>query len=380
MGENRENLRRCDAIGGADIYAGEDIAGMLPAAVGQKVESCRILLIADKAATAVAAFVAESFAASGYRVSVRGADEEFEPEEQCRFVLAAGAGKAAEKAKAAARTLGAECGVLLTAPTTERILAGGGVSQVYLDGRLLDSCPRRCYAAGLGILLSRPVTAFDDFFDRKLSGGAPPAVTAVELPRELGGTELALGLLRAGAETEDRARPTPVEAVAGVLPYLAKRRGRQPRMRGEYMFVAACALRRLYSLYLSSPAIDALPPADSERALTELAALTGRSRASLAEMFDFLGVSGYFRINYIVGEYRLDLIEKLSAIDLVSAERRWRRTYEDAGWFLRGALTARDMTDAMVLAGGVSGGLLHHMFSTGFLDAMTALPRQAAGT
>ena len=64
----------------------------------------------------------------------------------------------------------------------------------------------------------------------------------------------------------------------------------------------------------------------------------------------------------------------------MSAERRWRRTYEDAGWFLRGALTARDMTDAMVLAGGVSGGLLHHMFSTGFLDAMTALPRQAAGT
>ena len=68
MGENRENLRRCDAIGGADIYAGEDIAGMLPAAVRQKVESCRILLIADKAATAVAASVAESFAAAGYRV------------------------------------------------------------------------------------------------------------------------------------------------------------------------------------------------------------------------------------------------------------------------------------------------------------------------
>ena len=42
--------------------------------------------------------------------------------------------------------------------------------------------------------------------------------------------------------------------------------------------------------------------------------------------------------------------------------------------------TFLDMTDAMVLAGGVSGGLLHHMFSTGFLDAMTALPRQAAGT
>lgn len=368
-------------IGGAKVYAGEDIIASVPPTVAEIVENGRVLLICDRGTARIASDVAAAMKGGGFRVSAHDADEDFVPEEQCRLVLGVGAGRVAEKCKSLARELGAECALLLTAPTSEKILSGGGISQVYLDKDVLAACPRRCYAAGLGILLARPVVEFDRMFDGKVLFSARTENEPSALVRDPDAAALALALLSLGADDDAFAtgagdkkilRPSPCDAVAEVLSRIALSKGKTPRLRGEYMFVTACALKRFYTLFLSSPSIDTLLPVDNDAALSRLAALTGRDRAGLLEMFDFCDVSSYFRISYIVGEYRLDFIDRLSAIDLAAAERKWRRTYDDAGYFLRSAFTAREVTEAMALAGTVSGGLLHYAATTGFLDRVAA--------
>lgn len=369
-------------ISGAKIFAGEEILPSVPATVAEIVENGRVLLLCDRGTARVASDVAAELKSGGFRVSAHDIRDDFEPEEQCRLVLGVGAGSVAEKCKEAARQLDAECALVLTAPTSEKILSGGGISQVYLDGRVLTACPRRCYAAGLGLLLARPVVEFDRAFDGKISSSRAEFQPA-PLSRDLDATSLAVELLSMGASDEAYAarvegegkslRPSPCDAVGEILSLLARKKGKIPRLRGEYAFITACALKRFYTLFLSSPSIDTLPPADNERILSRLVALTGRERAGLLQMFDFSDINSYFRISYIVGEYRLDFIDRLSVIDLAASERKWRRTYDDAGYFLRGALTAREVTEAMALAGAVSGGLLHYATTTGFLDRVAAL-------
>lgn len=370
-------------IGGAKVFAGEDIIPSVPATVAEIVENGRVLLLCDKGTARVASDVAAELKSGGFRVSAHDIRDGFEPEEQCRLVLGVGAGSVAEKCKETARQIDAECSLVLTAPTSEKILSGGGISQVFLDKRVLSCCPRRCYAAGLGILLSRPVVEFDRLFDGKILSSRADCPTAA-VPRELDAASLAVELLSTGAKDDEYAasaagegkslRPSPCDAVGEILSLIARKKGKTPRLRGEYAFITACALKRFYTLFLSSPSIDTLPPADNERILSRLVSLTGRDRAGLLEMFDFSDINSYFRISYIVGEYRLDFIDRLSAIDLAASERKWRRTYDDAGYFLRGALTAREVTEAMALAGAVSGGLLHYATTTGFLDRVAALP------
>lgn len=68
----------------------------------------------------------------------------------------------------------------------------------------------------------------------------------------------------------------------------------------------------------------------------------------------------------------MDLIAELASCDLTSAERKWRRMYEDAGFWMKSAFTSADMLRAMALAGELSGGLLGFAAGTGFLAAMTA--------
>ena len=71
----------------------------------------------------------------------------------------------------------------------------------------------------------------------------------------------------------------------------------------------------------------------------------------------------------------MDLLSALSSTDLGGRERRWRRMYADAGFWLNKAFTARDMLRAMELAGEMSGGLLGYMSATGLFAAM--LPSDA---
>lgn len=362
-------LRAKTAIAGAEIFAGKNILPSLPVTVAKILEDGLIVLLYDKGTAAIAERVEAELKGYGYRVGAYDADKDFQAEEYARLVVGVGAGRVAECAKRTARGLDVGCVLVITAPSSDCFLKGGGVSQVYLDEQVLEACPARCVAAGWGILLSRPLERFEEYFNAKvLSKGTVREERAAELPADADNLTLALRLLEVGAEERE---VSACDATARLLATIAAERGKEVRLHGEYKFLAACTLAVFYSGFLSSPAIDTLPPADHDGALEELSRLTGEPREKLCHSFDFFDVSGYFRINYILSEYRLDLLERLSGLDLRSSERRWRRLYEDAGYWLKSALTARDMMRAMALAGELVTGLLNYAVGTGFFRRLT---------
>lgn len=369
-------LRVKTVIAGADVFAGDGILGSLPVTVAQLLEDGLIFLLYDKGTEEIAKSVCEDLKGYGFRVSAHDIAENYRAEEHCRLVLGVGAGKVAEETKRVAKSLGVECVLVVTAPSTDCYLRGGGVKQVYLDGHVLDCCPTQCTAAGWGILLSAPVTRFEDYFNEKVLACARGGKSSAEVPTtECDNTELALRLLEYGACNGDDGAS---DEVARLLAAIAVEKGKKPRLHGEYKFLAACTLSVFYSSFLSSPAIDTLPPADHDGALEELSRLTGTPHEKLVHSFDFFDVNSYFRINYILSEYRLDLLDRLSTLDLRSSQRRWRRLYEDAGYWLSGALTARDMLRAMSLAGETCKGLLNYAVAAGFCRRLVPPAKEKA--
>ena len=73
----------------------------------------------------------------------------------------------------------------------------------------------------------------------------------------------------------------------------------------------------------------------------------------------------------------MDLLSELSSADLGGAERKWRRMYDDAGFWMKSAFTSADMIRAMALGGELSGGLLALAAATGFFGART--PEEKTG-
>ena len=135
---------------------------------------------------------------------------------------------------------------------------------------------------------------------------------------------------------------------------------------GEYKFIASALICALYKELLGAPAIDTLIPADRQRERAELENI-GYAAINSAKNIDFFDTNSYFRINYILSEYRLDLLDKLGFADIKPNARTWRRIYDDAGFWLKSELTARDMLFAIRLAGSVSDNLLGYAYSIGAL-------------
>lgn len=362
-------------IGNAEIYAGDNLYADIPHTLAGILEDGQILLLYDRGTKESADKTAAELKGYGYRVSEHDIAEHVVPEEYCRLVFGVGAGSVAEACAKAAAALDADCALYVTAPSCASLLAGGRVRHVYLDKSTLNSCPRECVAAGWGLVLSQAMDKFEDYFGEKVLAQGKCVETAVrELRPDADETALAVKLLEMSAEDNARGQrdKTASATAAELLACIARSRGKKQRLYGEYKFIAACALGVFYSSFLASPAIDTMPPADHDTALGELALLTGESREKLTQSIDFFDVNAYFRINYILSEYRVDLLEKLSGIDLRSCERRWRRLYDDAGYWLKGAVTARDVMRAMALAGETCGGLLHYAAATGFCERMLA--------
>lgn len=368
LGGKTEAPRLNTTVDGTEIYTGRGYVGELPEAVAEFLESGRILLVTDADAGKTAEEISKALKGFGFRVTERSARDGGDADECCRLVLGAGASEAAEAAKAAAKKLDAECVLFPTVPCEDGLLKGGGVRAVFFDGEVLDRCPKECEAAGAGLLYALPVRRFEDCYARKITARVVPERKQTETVCG-DRTELAVRVLESGAEYGDGYA---CDRMAELLAGIAEKKGKTPRRRGEYVFLSACALAVFYTSFLSSPAIDTLVPADHDAALDEIARLTGRERVNLMQAFDFFDTDVYFRINYILGEYRMDLLAELSVQDMRAAERRWRRIYDDAGYWLKSAVTARDVLDAMSLAGELSGGLLGYAAATGFLSVMTA--------
>ena len=358
-----------ERVGGADIYIGRGIAEGLPELIAERFGSGRTLLVYDGEGESLASREERLFKGFGSRVTSLPAERADEAEECCLLAVGVGGERAMKAARAQAEKGDAECAFMPTSPASEGLCADG-CDAVFLDGETLDAAGKEEYAAAVGLLSTLPVRRFEDAYAEKVLAVAPVPFAAGEAEEGEDGAELALKVLK----LREKGRYA-CDVTADMLALLARASGRAPRRKGEYAFAAACALGTVYRSYLSSPAIDTLVPADHDALREEIARLTGTEKDKLMQAFDIFDVSGYFRINYVIGEYRMDLLSALSSTDLGGRERRWRRMYADAGFWLKKAFTARDMLRAMELAGEMSGGLLGYMSATGLFAAM--LPSDA---
>ena len=289
--------------------------------------------------------------------------------DHARFIVGVGTGRIAGEVRKKATDLDIECALVFSAPTTDTILLPNGHKSfkcVFLDEGLINNCPKECVASGLGIILSEPLRSFEDYYaDKVLDDNRSKDKTEV-LSFENDRINLAYCLLELSSTRtyEDNAT-----IMARVLFDSARKLGFETRLLGEYKFISASVIACLYESYLSSPSLDcALPPAHDQN-LDALGKQTGRSLSKLLKAFDFFPIDDYFRVGYILSEYRLDLLEKLRAVDFHSAQKKWRRVYSDAGYWLKSAFTTSSLLTAMRLSAEIGHGLLRFISESGFTEA-----------
>ena len=353
-------------VGETEVYTGRALRESLGEYLDALAGGGRVLVTWDGEGGNEAKRTTEALRGFGLRVTEKPDADVCEAEENCLVVLGVGGERAASAAKRAAADRGADCVLMPVIPCEDGLLAGGRVTAVCLDAEVLEGAPRDSLAAAAGILFALPLRRFEDIYAEKVLA-EPHAEERVSAPSEGDGiADTAVKVMRAGAS----GRRYAADVTAEMLRLIALSKGKKPRRKGEYVFVAACALAAFYKAYLSSPAADTLIPADHCRALDELVRLNGGEEGNIIQAFDIFDVSGYFRINYILGEYRLDLIAELAGAELGTSARRWRRMYDDAGFWMKSAFTSGDMIRAMALAGETAGGLLGFASATGVFDAM----------
>ncbi len=327
-----------------------------------------LCLVYDRNVTEIAENIAAQLKRAGYRIfmqavsSKRHGDACLQPvaPEYVRHVFAVGAGTACEYAKRMARALDTEWTLFLTAPSTDTVMHGFAPKTVFIDENVMINCPFECKAAGYGILFSQPLKVFEDFFARKVLAKEQPTVEGVP-QGALSESELAFALLEISLnEGSDSA-----QLMAQVLYNAAVARGRRPRLIGEYKYLASACISSFYTAFLGALSIDAMPPACREIAadkLKSIGCLSNRSKS-----VDFFDSKGYFKISYILGEYRTDLLDKLSSIDFHTTQRFWRRLYPDAGYWLKGEITCRDLITCLSLTGYLSDSLLGFAYASGVI-------------
>ena len=359
---NKRTLAKTDVISGCDLV--EQITRYFAHTLAEGA----ICVIYDRNVTELAERVTQEFKLSGYRVfvqavsSIRSAGEvqSLVIPEYVRHIFAVGAGTASEYAKKYAKSLGIDWSLYLTAPSTDTVLLGTAPKTVFIDESVLINCPFECKAAGYGILFSQPLSAFESLFAKKvLARNAGEVSIPSQEVNSL--TELAMALL----EISLTYKKDSAQIMSEVLYANAVKRGQTPRLIGEYKFLASACITAFYSSFLGAPSIDTMPPACREVAADRLLSLGVAGNRS--KSVDFFDTNSYFRISYILSEYRTDLLDKLGSIDFHTSQRFWRRLYPDAGYWLKGEITCRTLIDCLTLAGYGSDNLLGFAYASGIL-------------
>jgi len=365
-----ENLRTAKRIlGKTEVIIGQELMQNIVPALNHRFSEGALCLIYDRNVTALADDIIRDLKKSGYRVFVQAVSSlrsgndmgECAYPEYARHVFAVGAGTAAEAAKRVAKQLDADWTLFLTAPSTDTIMCEYPPKLVFIDRNVLIKCPFECIAAGYGILLSQPLPAFESFFASKvLAKNSEVASPAVQMNSDL--AQLAYGLLEISMKRGNDS----AQIMSEIMYASALRKGVRPRLIGEYKFLCAAMIAAFYSSYLAAPSIDVIPPACREVAADKIDAIGYVPKRF--KSVDFFDVNGYFRISYILGEYRTDLLDKLGSIDFRTAQRFWRRLYPDAGYWLKSEITCRDLFSGLKLAGSQSESLLGFAYASGLTD------------
>ena len=348
-------------IGDSNVFVGEDVSAVeeLFETLGQ----CSVGVafgegVADIAEQAIA-ILKKVYRV--YRIPLTSARDKkvAEPPEFVRHIFGIGTGSVAQECKRLSERLNVDWSLLFTAPTTDTILYGKSPKNVFIARNVMLNCPFRCLAAGYGILFSEQLRAFEEFFAEKVLAIKRKGRTVEKEAKDA--VELALRLLEISAEKEGA---DSAESTAALLGLIAVKQGKRPRLMGEYKFLASATLTQFYSAFLGAPSIDCMPPSNLDGALNTLSYL-GAKDIILPKRVDFFDANAYFKISYIISEYRMDLLEKLGGWDSRSRQRFWRRIYPDAGYWLKSEVTVDELLRAVTLAGAISDSLLGFAFASG---------------
>ncbi|MBO4554453.1 MAG: iron-containing alcohol dehydrogenase [Clostridia bacterium] len=355
-------------IGGTLVVTGQDVCSVIPKKIEEVSKEGAICIVYDKKLRDIALAVADALKPTGRRLFLRVLDkainDALDLPDFVRYVIAVGSGFAAHSTRVIANKLNVGWSMFLTAPSTDTVLQGKSPNHVFIDENVMINCPKECVAAGYGILCSQGLHAFENLFSKWiLATSVDDEIYSAIDEIDPSPTKIALALLEISAAKthEDSA-----DVMASILYQKLKSEGRKTRLLGEYKLVASSSLCSLYSSILASPAIDTLPPADvcaDNSALEDI----GIDVSKHSKRFDFFDINGYFRISYILSEYRMELLDKIGGAHSHSLERTWRRIYDDAGFWLKSELSANDVMTAMRLAGVLSDNLLGYAYAVGML-------------
>ena len=353
-------------IGNTAVFIGSDIIAQVLPRLRSVFEEGAICVVYEKENEDVATLLMQELKRGGYRVfAVCCPYDDCSVPDYVRYVFAVGSESAATSAKRICKSIDTGWSILFCSPDSDDIMSEKCPNQVFIDENVMIKCKNEQIAAGYGILLSQKLGEFERVFQKTVLG-KPTKQYTVETSA-CSSAELACRLLEISFQKQGK---DTAERMAEVMSALALSKGKKPRLVGEYRFLASSVLTSFYSVFLSSPSIDCAPPCCASDALDKLQSLGIAS--DKGEVVDFFDINGYFRIGYILGEYRLDLLEKLAGIDLHGMQRFWRRLYLDAGYWLKSEITAKEVLDCMLLASVKSQSLAGYAFASGILEKIAA--------
>lgn len=367
--ENLQSRKR--TLADTEVITGQDLIGQIVPHFNHRFAEGVLCVVYDRNVTELADKIICELKSAGYRLFVqavsseRSKTKEDEPTvpEYVRHVFAVGAGTASLNAKRIASDLDVDWTLFLTAPSSDSIMCGYAPKLVFIDENILDKCPFECIAAGYGIVFAQSVSVFENFFAYKVladnEGEICIASSTVSNLTDLAYTLLEISLLR---------KPDSAQIMSEVLYASAVKKGKRPRLIGEYKYLAGAVISAFYSAYLGAPSIDVMPPACREVAADKLNSLSPTLKRF--KSVDFFDSNSYFKISYILSEYRMDLLDKLGSIDFHTSQRFWRRLYPDAGYWLKSEITCKDLTDSMKLAAEESDNLLGFAYASGILESL----------
>ncbi len=365
-------------VKGTDVFIGSKIIKEMLPRVRTAFEEGALFVVYEEEQKEVAEALMQELKRDGYRVFASeikaddGSDEGVDIDEipeYVRFVFGVGEARASRVAKRVCNAKSIDWTLFMCTPSCDEIMRGKSPKQVFIDTDIIDKSPKACIASGYGLLLSSSFTAFEGVFASKVLSVENKENTTGEKQTntptcvKVDNAELAYLLLKVSSEKrgDDSA-----DKMAKFWYAKALSQGKKPRLLGEYKFLCACLITAFYSSFLGAPSIDAMPPSCVSDALDEIASLP-LGVSNEGKCVDFFDINGYFRINYILSEYRMDLLEKLSGIDLHGMQRFWRRLYPDAGYWLKSEISAKEMLHMLALAGAQSDNLLGYAYASGIL-------------
>lgn len=359
--QNEVKELKCKKLDNADVYFGIE-SEFVAVKIKEVFLSGNVLFVYEKDCREVAKNLALALEKEGYRVCMKAVDEKCDIPEYARFIIAIGHDKALIVSKELAKRLEISYAVLLTSPTIFDIC---DATQIYLDESILSRCGAKEIASAWGVILSEPFADFEEFFAGITAEEKKDKTENCDVEDIESVSDLAYRLLQIRAKRNVKDNAT---VMAEFLRDTAINQGIEQRGIGEYKFISATILTTLYDGFLRSPAFDCMIPPKHDEKLEKIALLTGKDIIKYLNSFDFFDTNSYFRINYILGEYRVDLLEKLSALDVRKSERRWRRLYPDAGYWISKAFDADTLLGALKLSGEIGNGLFRYICETGFLE------------